>query len=168
MTSPPGPIPPDVVSLADYERYFMRHRDVAIRTYISAGAGDGLTMADNRRAFDRLRLMPRMLACMEGANTKVSFLGHDYTHPVFIAPCAYHRLVNDDGELATATAAMLTQTCMTVSTLSSVRLEDIARASASRGAAAHRSGASSICRNVGKRHYRSCAGLKRPATRLSF
>ncbi len=133
MTSPPGPIPPDVVSLADYERYFMRHRDVAIRTYISAGAGDGLTMADNRRAFDRLRLMPRMLACMEGANTKVSFLGHDYTHPVFIAPCAYHRLVNDDGELATATAAMLTQTCMTVSTLSSVRLEDIARASASRG-----------------------------------
>jgi 4-hydroxymandelate oxidase len=128
MTPSPRPIPTDIVCLDDYARHFMDHGDEAIRAYICGGAGDGLTMADNRHAFDRLRLMPRMMARMEGANTRCRLFGDDYAHPVFIAPCAYHRLVDDDGEISTAMAATLTDTCMTVSTQSSVRLEDVAAA----------------------------------------
>lgn len=121
-------IPSDIVSLDDYERHFLDHVDAGVRAYIGGGAGDGLTVADNRRAFDRLRLLPRMLARMDGANTACRLFGHDYAHPILIAPCAYHRLVDEDGEIATAMAAMLTETCMTVSTQSSIRLEDVAAA----------------------------------------
>jgi 4-hydroxymandelate oxidase len=123
-------IPPDTVSLQDYERRFHERVDPAIRAYIAGAAADGITQYENRAAFDRIRLMPRALVDMSAASARCTLLGETLDYPILLAPTAFHRLVHPDGELATAQAAALTRTCMTVSTQASVMLEDIARASA--------------------------------------
>lgn len=119
-------VPPDTVCLADYERHYRSRVEPSIQAYISGAGADGLTQRSNREAFDRLTLMPRALRDMSHATTTSRLLGEDLASPILIAPMAYHRLVNPEGELATVAAASLTRTWMTVSTQSSVTLEDAA------------------------------------------
>ncbi|WP_313292369.1 alpha-hydroxy acid oxidase [Rhizobium rhizoryzae] len=122
-------IPDDTVSLLDYERHFRARIDPAIGSYINGPAGDGQTKRANREAFERHRLMPSVLADMRGASAKSVLLGAEMAYPILLAPTAYHQLVHPQGELATVEAAGLTRTVMTVSLLSSVRLEAIAKRS---------------------------------------
>lgn len=122
-------IPPDTVSLGDYERHFHARVEPAIRAYIAGAAADGITQRENSAAFQRLRLMPRALASMSGASAQQSLFGEPLAYPILMAPTAYHKLVHPDGELATVQAASLTRTWMTVSTQASVTLEAVARAS---------------------------------------
>lgn len=123
-------IPPDAVSLADYERHFARIADAGMRAYVDGAAADGISHRRNRAAFDALCLLPRVLRDMAGASAGLTLFGAALPWPVIIAPTAYHRLVHPDGELATALAARLTGTPLTVSTQASTRLEDIARVGA--------------------------------------
>lgn len=119
-------IPPDSVSLYDYERHFHHQVDPAIQAYISGVGADGITYRENREAFDRLRLMPRALVDMSQATSRSELFGEDLPYPVILAPMAYHKLVHPDGELATVAGAALTRTWMTVSTQASITLEEIA------------------------------------------
>ncbi|MBR7560168.1 alpha-hydroxy-acid oxidizing protein, partial [Mycobacterium tuberculosis] len=68
-------IPPDTVSLQDYERRFHERVDPAIRAYIAGAAADGITQQENRAAFDRIRLMPRALVDMSAASARCTLLG---------------------------------------------------------------------------------------------
>ena len=120
-------VPPGTVSLADYERHFAARVDPAIRAYIAGAGADGITQRANREAFDRLRLMPRVLRDLSQASAGSTVLGEALPYPIIVAPMAYHRLVHPDGELATVEAASLTRTWMTVSTQASVTLEEIAK-----------------------------------------
>lgn len=119
-------VPPDTVSLSDYERHFNDRVDPATRAYIAGAGADGITQRANRAAFDRLRLMPRALRDLSNASARTTLLGEAMAYPIVVAPMAYHRLVHPDGERATATAAALTGTWMTVSTQASVTLEEVA------------------------------------------
>ena len=121
-------IPADTVSLFDYERHFHARVDPAIRAYIAGAAADGITQRENRSAFERVQLMPRALADMSSATARTTLLGATLDYPILIAPTAWHRLVCEEGELATAHAASLTRTWMTVSTQASVALESVAQA----------------------------------------
>jgi L-lactate dehydrogenase (FMN-dependent) and related alpha-hydroxy acid dehydrogenases len=119
-------VPPDSVSLYDYERHFHHQVDPAIQAYIAGVGADGITCRENRAAFDRLRLMPRALADMSRAGTRSELFGEEMAYPLIVAPMAYHRLVHPEGELATVAGASLTRTWMTVSAQASVTLEEIA------------------------------------------
>lgn len=120
-------IPADTVSLHDYERRFHERVDPAIRAYIAGAAADGITQHENMAAYQRLRLLPRVLTDMSRATAASTLFGQALDFPILIAPAAYHKLVHPDGELATAHAASLTRTWMTVSTQASVTLEEVAR-----------------------------------------
>ncbi|WP_322049246.1 alpha-hydroxy acid oxidase [Paraburkholderia sp. J67] len=122
-------IPADCVSLFDYERYFHERVDPAIRAYIAGAAADGITQHENRRAFDRVRIMPRALVDLSTATASTTLFGETLDYPILIGPTAWHKLVCEPGEMATAQAASLTRTWMTVSTQASVSLEAIAQAS---------------------------------------
>lgn len=119
-------IPADTVSLGDYEHYFHQRVPADIRAYIAGAAADGVTQRDNLAAFARVRLMPRALADLSRASAGSMLFGQPLDYPVLIGPTAYHRLVHPDGELATAQAASLTGTWMTVSAQASVTLEAVA------------------------------------------
>lgn len=120
-------IPPDTVSLSDYERHFDATADPAVRAYVSGYAADGITDRANRTAFDRLSLLPRILRNLSGATSRMDLFGETLESPILLAPTAFHKLVHPDGELATVAAAGMTKTLMVASTQSSICLEDIAR-----------------------------------------
>jgi L-lactate dehydrogenase (FMN-dependent) and related alpha-hydroxy acid dehydrogenases len=123
-------IPPDTVSVADYERHFHARIDPAIGAYVSGYAADGVSYRENRAAFEAIRLVPRVLRNMAGATARSHLFDLTLDYPIIVAPTAYHRLVHPAGEIATAQAANLTGTLMTVSSQASVSMEDVAARSA--------------------------------------
>jgi 4-hydroxymandelate oxidase len=62
-------------------------------------------------------------------NPSAELLGARISCPIVIAPWAYQRMANPDGELATARAAARAETIMTVSSTTVEYLEDVAAAS---------------------------------------
>lgn len=126
MTNTASPVPTDVVSLADYERYARARLPADIWAYIAGGGADGLTQQRNRDAFDKLTLSGRVLADMSSASTETNLFGIRLPFPVFLAPVAHQKLVHADGELATALGASALNVPLVLSTLASVSLEDVA------------------------------------------
>ena len=121
-------IPPDVAALADYERRAADHMAPDAWAYLQDGTGDGLTRTDNRAAFDRVKLLPRVLGDLRGGSTALALLGQQHAAPILRAPVAYQRLAHPDGELATVRAATALGIGMVASTLASFTLEQIAQA----------------------------------------
>lgn len=124
--TPPERIPREIAAVADYVPRARARLDDNAWAYIDGGAADELTLRWNRESFDRLRLKPRVLAPVAGGHTRTRLFGAEYAHPILLAPVAYQRLAHPEGELAAAQAAAATDTAMVVSTLSSIRLEQIA------------------------------------------
>jgi 4-hydroxymandelate oxidase len=121
-------IPPGLQTLDDYERQAARHMPADSWEHLQGGSGSGITLADNRAAFDRIRLLPRMLQDLRGGTTAIELFGRRHATPILLAPLAYQRLAHTEGELAVVRAAMAMAVGTVVSTLSSVPLEDIATA----------------------------------------
>lgn len=122
-------IPADIRSLADYEAYAAQHIAAPGWAYLQDGSGANLTRDDNLVAFDRVRLVPRLLADLRGGSTQTALLGRQHAAPLMLGPVAYQRLFHPEGELATARAAAAMGLGFVASTLSSVTLEEIAQAS---------------------------------------
>ncbi len=95
--------------------------------YLCSGGADEITMRENRLGFDRLRLAPRVLVDVSKIDTHLSLFGCDLEFPMLLAPIAYHRLFHPEGELATARGASAAGAALTVSTLTTTAIEDIAR-----------------------------------------
>ncbi|KAG0701525.1 FMN-dependent dehydrogenase-domain-containing protein [Suillus ampliporus] len=99
--------------------------------YTSRSAGTSSTDDANRKAFDRWKLVPRMLKDVTLRNTTI--LGMRVSSPIFIAPVGKQGLVHVDGELATARAAAAVGVPMILSSSSSRSLEDVAEANGPNG-----------------------------------
>jgi lactate 2-monooxygenase len=96
--------------------------------YVAGGAGSGATVRANRAAFDRWRIVPRMLTDATVRDLSTSMLGVDMPAPVLFAPVGVQSIVHPDGELATARAAEALGLTMVLSTASSNTIEDVASA----------------------------------------
>jgi isopentenyl diphosphate isomerase/L-lactate dehydrogenase-like FMN-dependent dehydrogenase len=96
--------------------------------YVAGGAGSGATVRANRAAFDRWRIVPRMLTDATARDLSTSMLGVDMPAPVLFAPVGVQSIVHPDGELATARAADALGLTMVLSTASSNTIEDVAAA----------------------------------------
>lgn len=123
-------IPADIKSLADYERHAATALSPENWAHVQEGSGFGLTLDVDRRAYDRLQLLPRRLADLRGGSTAVTLFGEDHAAPILLAPIAYQRLAHAEGELATVRAATALGITTILSTLSSVSLEAVATAAA--------------------------------------
>ena len=73
--------------------------------YIVPSARDGATTRANREAFDRWRLVPRMMRGATERDLSCTVLGTEMAAPVMIAPIGVQTLAHPEGELATARAA---------------------------------------------------------------
>lgn len=125
---PPDPydIPPDVVALCDYQRVAQTRLPAMVSQWLDGGTADGVTHAENLASWARIRLQGRVLADMRGASTALTLFGQALEHPLILAPVAWHHLAHPDGEAATALGAAAGAAVMTVSTLASTRIEEIA------------------------------------------
>jgi isopentenyl diphosphate isomerase/L-lactate dehydrogenase-like FMN-dependent dehydrogenase len=120
---------PTILTVDDYEPLARQVLPADVFDYFAGGAGDEWTLAENRRAFDRWVIRPRMLTGAWPADPSTRILGSDIAFPVLVAPWAYQRRAHPDGELATARAAARAGTIMVVSTTTVDYLEDVAAAS---------------------------------------
>src|SRR5699024_7557663 len=73
--------------------------------YIYGGAGAGSTMDANREAFDRRRLVPRMLRDTTDRDLSVDVLGQRLPAPVLVAPLGAARLSTRDADIDVGAAA---------------------------------------------------------------
>lgn len=128
MLPPLSRIPPEVVAVADYEALARERMSEGAWAYVAGGAADEITLRENRAAFDRLKLLPRVLRPLAGGHTRVTLGGRTFEHPILVAPTAYHTLVHREGERATALGAAAARAGLIVSAQAGVRLEDIAAA----------------------------------------
>ena len=87
-------------------------------------------MRENRAAFERWVLRPRMLVDVSEVTTATSVLGTDVSMPLLVAPTAFQRMAHPDGELAMARGAAAAGTVMCLSTLATATIEEVAEASA--------------------------------------
>ncbi|MEV0621140.1 alpha-hydroxy acid oxidase [Nonomuraea sp. NPDC050404] len=115
-------------SLREFEIAARERLDPAHYDYFAGGAGDEVTVGDNEAAFGRLRLVPRVLRGAAKLQTGVTLLGSRAAMPVLVAPTAFHRLADPEGERATARAAAATETIMIVSMAATVAIEEVAAA----------------------------------------
>ncbi|KTG07865.1 alpha-hydroxy-acid oxidizing enzyme [Haloprofundus marisrubri] len=96
--------------------------------YVAGGAGEERTVSSNRRAFDKWRIVPRMLRGAADRDLTVELFGREYAYPLFLAPLGVQSIIHDEGELATARAAASLDFPFVLSSASSETLEDVADA----------------------------------------
>ena len=117
---------PKPINVADYERLAAERLDPGVLGYYAGGAGDERTMRDNVAAYARRRLRPRVLVDVSQVSTATTVLGTEISMPVLVAPVAFQRLVDPDGEVAMARAAASAGTIMCLSTIATSRPREIA------------------------------------------
>ncbi|MEV6671071.1 alpha-hydroxy acid oxidase [Streptomyces sp. NPDC051162] len=118
--------PRELFALADFEHAANTVLPAAVRDFVAGGSGAELTLAANRAAFDRLRIVPRALRDVSDCSCATTLLGSPAAMPVATAPIGYQKLVHPGGELAAARAAAEAGVPFTVGTLSSHTVEEIA------------------------------------------
>ncbi len=96
--------------------------------YIAGGAGVEATLRANRDAFDRHRLVPRMLTGNSSRELSVEVLGTVSPFPFFLAPVGVLSIAHPEGELAAARAAAALRVPFVLSTAASHSIEEIAEA----------------------------------------
>ena len=116
------------ITVSDFEPLAQSQMDPAAWDYYAGGAGDELALADNRAAWNRLRLRPRVLVDVSRVDLATTAFGGTLPHPVIVAPTAAHDLAHLDAELATARGSAAAGALMTLSTISSRPMEEVAAA----------------------------------------
>jgi 4-hydroxymandelate oxidase len=124
MTTPLKPI-----NLFEYETLAKQHLSQMALDYYNSGAWDEITLRDNRAAFERYKLRPRMLVDVSQRDLSTKILGQTLPLPILIAPMAFQCLAHPEGEIATAKAAAKLGSTMILSTLATKSLEQVANAS---------------------------------------
>jgi 4-hydroxymandelate oxidase len=114
------------LNVSDYERLAAERLEPGVHGYFAGGAGDERTLRDNVAAFARHSLHPRVLVDVGEVSTRTTILGTEVSMPLLVAPVAFQRLVDPDGEVAMARAAAAAGTIMTLSTIATSHPAEIA------------------------------------------
>lgn len=120
-------IPTDILCARDYEVAARRVIPAPAMAYIEGGSGDDLSAQTNLAAFGRWSICPRLLRDVRHGTTALTLAGESLPHPILLAPVAFQKLAHPRGELETARAAAALNSVLTVSTLSSHSMENIAK-----------------------------------------
>lgn len=114
------------INLFDYEKLAVEYLSQMALDYYASGAWDEVTLRDNRAAFERYKLRPRVMVDVSNRNLATQVLGQPLEIPLLIAPMAFQCLAHPEGEVATARAATSAGVGMVLSTLSTRSLEEVA------------------------------------------
>ncbi len=96
--------------------------------YYAGAADDEVTLRENREAFRALKLRYRVLVDVTKRDLECEIFGDRFSCPIVLAPTALHQMADPEGEKATARAAAATGVLMTLSSISSTPMEDVAEA----------------------------------------
>jgi lactate 2-monooxygenase len=96
--------------------------------YVAGGAGTEETMRENRAAFERWRIVPRMLHDVSSRDTSVEVLGTRLPSPFVLCPIGVLEMAHPDADVAVARAAAAEGIPFVFSNQASRPMEETARA----------------------------------------
>ncbi|KAM7296217.1 hydroxyacid oxidase 1-like [Ixodes scapularis] len=118
-----------VATVDDIERLGCSKLSIAAAGYFNGGADTEQTLRENKMAYHRLRLRPRVLRDVAQRNMEVTLLEDQVVSmPVGISPTAFQNLAHRDGETATARAAQSARTLLMQGLFSCITIEDVKKA----------------------------------------
>jgi isopentenyl diphosphate isomerase/L-lactate dehydrogenase-like FMN-dependent dehydrogenase len=122
----PNTRPP--VNLFEYEPLAKARLEPMAYDYYAGGAEDELTLRENRAAFTRIKLRPRMLVGVAQIEVATTVLNTPISMPIMIPPLAFQGMAHPDGEAATARGAGAAGTLMVAETPANRSLEEVSEA----------------------------------------
>lgn len=117
-----------LICAEDYQRLARDRLSADVWDFIEGGSGAEITLEANRRAFDEVRLRPRVLVDVSHCSTRAAVLGASLAVPMGIAPTAFHKLAHPDAEVGTARGAGAAGALYIVGLFASRTIEEIAEA----------------------------------------
>ena len=97
----------------------------AVWDYFVGGSDDEVTLHENRKAFQKISIYPKILRDVANRCLATEVLGTPVSLPVLIAPTAFLSLACPDAEMLTAQAANAAGTILVFSTMCSVPLDEV-------------------------------------------
>jgi L-lactate dehydrogenase (cytochrome) len=114
-------------NIAELRKLAKRRLPAPMFHYIDGGADDEWTLNRNTRAFDRYEFQPRCLVDVAKVDTSTTVFGERIEWPFFCAPTALSRLFHYIGEPAVARPAHASGTFYSLSSFSSMSIEEVAK-----------------------------------------
>ncbi|KAK5913356.1 hypothetical protein CgunFtcFv8_007894 [Champsocephalus gunnari] len=121
------------VCVSDFEKEAEKVLPKAVYDYYRSGADEQSTLADNVAAFNRFRLLPRVLRDVSSVDLSVSVLGQKLSMPVCVGATAMQRMAHPEGEMATARACQAAGTGMMLSSWATSTIEEVMSAMTATG-----------------------------------
>src|SRR5512133_582350 len=118
-------IPTDAFNL---ERHAKKVMSPTAWAYVAGGAGEGRTMRYNREAFERWRIVPRMLHGVTHRDLTTSVVGTPLLSPILLAPIGGASLVTGSSDVIIAQGAAATRTPYVISSQGCNPMEQTAAA----------------------------------------
>eukprot|EP00854_Cymbomonas_tetramitiformis_P019902 gene19902-23809_t len=123
-----GPSIKKMLRLADFEEAAISRMPREALGYITSGANDEITLRENRVAWNRLWLRPRVLVDVTSVDASSRILGFKSSMPVYISATAVNGLAHPGGEVLVTRAAHAAGVIHMLPTLSSRTLEEMTAA----------------------------------------
>src|SRR3954452_11814485 len=116
----------DAVNIEDLRRLAKRRLPRAIFDFFDGGAEDEVTLRDNRAAFERIRLLPKVLVNVAKIDMSGELFGQRATLPLAIAPTGGISAGRAGAELSLARAAKAFGVPFTLATPAAFTIERVA------------------------------------------
>ena len=118
----------DPLNVDEYSQHAAQRLPQMVFDYYEGGADDEITVRENRLAWQRIALRPRVLVDVSQRDLSTTVLGTPVAFPILTGPCGFNALAHPDGELAVARAVTAAGTVQVVSTAATYSLEEVAAA----------------------------------------
>lgn len=118
--------PPVNIDLSNLEVAAAGHLDQQASAYIVGGAGNESAMRTNREAFEKVRIIPRMLRDVGECNTQIDLFGRTIPSPFLLAPIGVLEMADPAADMAVARAAAAHGVPFIFSNQASVPMEECA------------------------------------------
>jgi (S)-mandelate dehydrogenase len=118
---------PRALNIDDLRAVARRRVPHFVFEYVEGGAEDEASLRCNRSAFEALHLVPHTLVDTSGRHLRTEILGRPVNAPLVIAPTGLNGMLHEDGDIGLAKAAAHLEIPFTLSTMSTTRLEDVAK-----------------------------------------
>jgi lactate 2-monooxygenase len=123
-----GKTPAVPVDAARLERAAEEAMSAEAFAYVAGGAGSESTVRENRAAFERWRIVPRMLRDVSARDTTIQLFGATLPSPVLLAPIGVLEMAHPEADVAVARAAAASGVPMIFSSQASRPMEACATA----------------------------------------
>ena len=113
-------------NIDDFRKLAKKRLPFPVFDYIDGAADDEITKLRNTTSFDRVDLVPDVLAGVEEIDTSCTILGRKSALPLILSPTAVQRAFHWQGESAVAKAAEKFGLWFGISSLATRSIEEIA------------------------------------------